>query len=280
MDELIAPESKTIPVAGVSVENGMLKFADEAAAESTLSMLLKMDETQLAAWYDSIGFVLQETVYNKALDEMENMVSDVAYPALKAKYQDILLFNDVDVKDKTPYLPTQQVGYSLILNTSGFVLIGNEIKNYNYGSFRETKYYRSTLPQTKDYDKDENVNYLYVHEGDRKFWAEAGRANDVVFIEFTARKTTIVGWNTYKTKYCTRLTSANDDAYAWKSLNPEEISTVVGQDVWLREIKSHSRMRVGIMNKLLPNPGATTAYWPRINRQYYVCSRGSRMEGY
>lgn len=122
MDELIAPESKTIPVAGVSVENGMLKFADEAAAESTLSMLLKMDETQLAAWYDLIGFVSQETVYNKALDEMENMVSDVAYPALKAKYQDILLFNDVDVKDKTPYMPTQQVGYSLILNTSGSVL--------------------------------------------------------------------------------------------------------------------------------------------------------------
>ena len=50
-----AAAETTSGTAAVEVENGMLKFADEAAIEQTLSMLLKMDEATLSAWYDSIG---------------------------------------------------------------------------------------------------------------------------------------------------------------------------------------------------------------------------------
>ncbi len=269
-----AAAETTSGTAAVEVENGMLKFADEAAIEQTLSMLLKMDEATLSAWYDSIGFVSQESVYEQALNELDGLESETAYLSYREKYQNVFLFNSFDEEDTMPYLPNKQVGYSLILNPNGNVLVDNQVMNCNYTSFAETKYYQSTLPQSKSYDKTENINYLYVHDGKRKFWAEAGRANDVVFIEFTAHKTTIVGWNKYKTKYGTRLNSANDDEYAWKSLNSDKISATVGQELWTGEIKSHTRVQIGVQNKLLFSVGATTAYWPRINRQYYVASRG------
>lgn len=46
-----AAAETTSGTAAVEVENGMLKFADEAAIEQTLSMLLKMDEATLSASY-------------------------------------------------------------------------------------------------------------------------------------------------------------------------------------------------------------------------------------
>lgn len=103
----------TQPLTDVAVENGMLKFADEAAMERTLSMLLKMNDNELLAWYDSMAFVSQSMAREAALEEFQQLASLSEYPAFKAKYQGQFLFNDnLDEEDYQPYLAPDVLGMS------------------------------------------------------------------------------------------------------------------------------------------------------------------------
>lgn len=192
----------------VTVENGMLKFADEAAVESTLSMLLQKDEAGLAAWYDSIGFVSQEMAREAALEEFRAMTSLDEYPAFKAKYQDRFLFNDnLAEEDYQPYVAASRFAYEMILNADGNAIVGGKVVNYNYDSFEQTMYYRVTHeaaaqdgPQTR-ISAETKTNQVYVQAGKKKFWAWAVRNGSEVYIQVTAQKKNMFGWNDYKADY-------------------------------------------------------------------------------
>lgn len=190
----------------VEVENGMLKFADEAAIERTLSVLLQLDETSLAAWYDSVGFVSQEMAREAALEEFQAMESLDEYPAFKAKYAGQFLFNDnLDEEDYQPYVAASRFAYEMILNADGNAIVGGQVVNYNYERFEETMYYRVShaseglqpriSPETK-------TNQVYGIVGKKKFWAWAVRMGTDVYMQVTAQKKNLFGWNDYKANYC------------------------------------------------------------------------------
>lgn len=193
----------------VTVENGMLKFTDEAAIESTLSMLLQKDEAGLAAWYDSVGFVSQEMAREAALEEFRTMTSLDKYPAFKAKYQGRFLFNEnLDEEDYQPYVAANRFAYEMILNADGNVMVGGKTVNYNYDSFEQTMYYRvaheATGPQTR-ISAETKTNQVYVKTKKKKFWAWAWLTGNEVYIQVTAQKKNIFGWNDYKADYSFKM---------------------------------------------------------------------------
>lgn len=48
--------------AAVSVVDGKLKFTDSRQADSVINVLLTKDDISRRAWYDSIGFLSQESL--------------------------------------------------------------------------------------------------------------------------------------------------------------------------------------------------------------------------
>lgn len=206
LTEPTTPQTKTAEA--VTVENGMLKFTDEAAVESTLSMLLQKDEAGLAAWYDSVGFVSQEMAREAALEEFRAMTSLDEYPAFKAKYQDRFLFNEnLEEEDYQPYVAANRFAYEMILNADGNVMVGGKTVNYNYDSFEQTMYYRvaheAAGPQTR-ISAETKTNQVYVQAGKKKFWAWAVRNGAEIYVQVTAQKKNMFGWNDYKADYSFR----------------------------------------------------------------------------
>lgn len=207
LTEPATPQTKTAEA--VTVENGMLKFTDEASIESTLSMLLQKDEAGLAAWYDSDGFVSQEMAREAALEEFRAMTSLDEYPAFKAKYQDRFLFNEnLEEEDYQPYVAANRFAYEMILNADGNVMVGGKTVNYNYDSFEQTMYYRvaheAAGPQTR-ISAETKTNQVYVQAGKKKFWAWAVRNGSEVYVQVTAQKKNMFGWNDYKADYSFKM---------------------------------------------------------------------------
>lgn len=207
LNEPATPQTKTAEA--VTVENGMLNFTDEAAIESTLSILLQKDEAGLAAWYDSVGFVSQEMAREAALEEFRTMTSLDEYPAFKAKYQDRFLFNEnLDEEDYQPYVAANRFAYEMILNADGNVMVDGKTVNYNYDSFEQTMYYRvaheAAGPQTR-ISAETKTNQVYVQAGKKKFWAWAVRNGAEIYVQVTAQKKNMFGWNDYKADYSFKM---------------------------------------------------------------------------
>ncbi|WP_298063018.1 DUF4848 domain-containing protein [uncultured Rikenella sp.] len=251
-EELLTEPAKlqTKTTAAVTVENGMLKFADEAAIESTLSMLLQKDEASLAAWYDSVGFVSQEMAREAALEEFRAMTSLDEYPAFKAKYQDRFLFNDnLAEEDYQPYVAASRFAYEMILNADGNAIVGGKVVNYNYDRFEQTMYYRVAheagatsgevqpriTPETK-------TNQVYVQAGKKKFWAWAVRNGSEVYVQVTAQKKNMFGWNDYKADYSfrCRMRIGYDKPYTDLSSNPDASQSFF--TIGLGQVKSTGRI--------------------------------------
>lgn len=200
-------------MATVEVENGMLKFTDEAAIEYTLSILLKMDKTELSSWYSSIGFVSQEMAREAALQEFLSMTSMDEYPAFKAKYTGQFLFNNnLEEEDFQPYIAANRFAYEMILNADGNVIVGGKVVNYNYDSFEQTMYYRVAHNSETVSDgvqplisEETKTNQVYGKVGKKKFWAWTVRMGTDLYMQVTAQKKNVFGWNDYKAEYCITL---------------------------------------------------------------------------
>lgn len=250
LNEPATPQTKTAEA--VTVENGMLKFTDEAAIESTLSMLLQKDEAGLAAWYDSVGFVSQEMAREAALEEFRTMTSLDEYPAFKAKYQDRFLFNEnLEEEDYQPYVAANRFAYEMILNADGNVMVGGKTVNYNYDSFEQTMYYRvaheAAGPQTR-ISAETKTNQVYVKTKKKKCWAWAYLADNMVYIQVTAQKKNIFGWNDYKTEYCFSLAVRNLEATRqlnWSYLDSGLAGTEIGEERWTPKTSCNTRTHWG-----------------------------------
>lgn len=229
----------------------MLKFANEAAIDSTLSMLLQKNEQELAAWYDSTGFVLQELAREAALQEFRAMESLEEYPAFKAKYQGQFLFNDnLEEEDFQPYVAASRFAYEMILDAEGNAIVDGQVKNYNFDRFEQTMYYRvahagvSEAGSMTKISPETKTNQVYVLTKKKKCWAWAWITGADVYIQVTAQKKNIFGWNDYKTSYY--FTFANRDyketrTLNWSYLNSTLAGGVIGDRRWTGEISCNSR---------------------------------------
>lgn len=253
-------ESPTVPTKAateattVTVRDGKLCFANEAAIEKTLSMLLGKDEQALAAWYDSLGFVSQEMAREAALEEFRSMSSLDEYPAFKAKYQGRFLFNDnLEEEDYQPYVAANRFAYEMILNADGDVIVGGQTVNYNYDSFEQTMYYRVAQAAgngdvTTRITQETKTNQVFIKTKKKKCWAWAYLVNDIVYIQVTAQKKNLFGWNDYKADYY--FTFANRDyretlAQNWKYINSALAGEMIGQGNWTGRVSCNWKTEWG-----------------------------------
>lgn len=250
----VPTKAATETAATVTVRDGKLCFADEAAIEKTLSMLLGKDEQALAAWYDSLGFVSQEMAREAALEEFRSMSSLDEYPAFKAKYQGRFLFNDnLEEEDYQPYVAANRFAYEMILNADGDVIVGGQTVNYNYDSFEQTMYYRVAHAAANEdvmtrITQETKTNQVFVKTSKKKCWAWAYLVNDIVYIQVTAQKKNLFGWNDYKAEYY--FTFANRDynetlTQNWKYISSTVAGETIGQGIWTDRISCNSKFEFG-----------------------------------
>lgn len=260
----------------VTAVDGMLKFADYRQLDSTLNLLLMKDETQLNAWYDSVGFVSQEALWNEALAEFDQLTSADQLPGYKAKYSSVFLFDDEADDDWQPYLPANKPAYSFILNRSGDVIVGDMVLNFNYTDFKQTVYYRSreAYYASKMGTKATTTvpNMLYVELQDRKFWAESFRSWYCVWIRFTAQKRGFMSWNHYRESYNTQLIEViQDTPEGWTHINTEEVSSINNRGpVWVGPLNAGHEVSIGTVCKVPNYQGSGIDFYPDVDRKYYI----------
>lgn len=218
--EKTVPEIPT-PIAPISKMSSMLRFKDLNELEETVIRLVKSDEEQQKNWAYSLNFTSQKMVYNQALDELEKLqkLTDYAtfskeYKKFRSKYSPYFLFNEnKEDEDLSPYIPSDRVGFWMVCDVKGNVMVGDSVWNFNeLKSLEETSYYKSIhSPQT--HGVEEKENYLYIKEGKRKMWAGAVRDLRMVCIRYSAHKKSMFGWNKYRTKYFTAYISHDPNTW-------------------------------------------------------------------
>lgn len=254
-ESTVVPTKVAAETIAVTVRDGKLCFADEAAIEKTLSMLLGKDEQALIAWYDSIGFVSQEMAREAALEEFRSMNSLDEYPAFKAKYQGRFLFNDnLEEEDYQPYVAASRFAYEMILNADGDVIVGGQTVNYNYDSFEQTMYYRVAHAAANEnvmtrITQETKTNQVFVKTSKKKCWAWAVRNGADIYVQVTAQKKNIFGWNDYKAEYSFRCRQriGYDKPYT-ELANPDISQTFftigLGQVITTGRISCNSKLKL------------------------------------
>lgn len=264
----------------MTVSDGKLQFSDFRQLDSTVNELLSLDQTGRQAWYDSIGFVSQESLWNQALEELDQIQDVESLAAFRQKHKSTFLFNDYTEDDLMPYLPCNKPAYSLVLNVNGQVIVADTLRNCNFDDFSQTTYYASQQAfyaaesgMTKG--KTEVANSLYVESGKRKFWAESFRSAGAIWIKFTAQKKNMFGWNHYRESYCSRLDGYTDDVSTWVRENTQELSNRYNRNpVWVGDLKAGHDVQVGVQQVLnvIVSPGSYRQYYSAVSRDYYIYS--------
>lgn len=196
----------------LKVEAPMAEFASVTEFEATVLRLMKSSLEEQIAWCQENNIVSQCMLYDQAIDELEKIQElrdTTEYYHFKEKYSPYFLFNENDVYDLNPYIPSNDLGNNLVCNINGDVKIDGEVVNFNdLTSFEETTYgkYLEEVVHGRSKPGDlveEKTNYLQIVEGgDRKMWAEAQRKYGEVYIKLSAhKKGWLGGWNNYKTTY-------------------------------------------------------------------------------
>lgn len=259
----------------MTVSDGKLQFSDFRQLDSTVNELLSLDQTGRQAWYDSIGFVSQESLWNQALEELDQIQDVESLAAFRQKHKSTFLFNDYTEDDLMPYLPCNKPAYSLVLNANGQVIVADTLRNCNFDDFSQTTYYASQQAfyaaesgMTKG--KTEVANSLYCENGKRKFWAESFRSGAGVWIRFTAQKKNVFGWNHYKENYCTLLKYAELDT--WLRKNVTELSISTSKSVWVGPLKAGHEVWVGDKEKNTNIVPVGRPIYPAVKRHYYIYS--------
>lgn len=206
LTETSIPTKDTYEVKSLTANDETLSFNSKEEMEIVIDELLQMDKETLKTWYSSKNdeFTSQNSIFEEAMNEFQQATDFDTANKIKDKYKKHLLFNEnpMDQELYNPYLPSENMlGYALICNKNGDVLINGKIENFNtLKSVRETNFYKHTHTLTKTIN--ESLNYLYILDGKRKMWAETAIAHGgQCFIKVTAHKKTILGWNKYPTRY-------------------------------------------------------------------------------
>lgn len=258
----------------VTVSDGKLQFSDFRQLDSTVNELLSLDQTGRQAWYDSIGFVSQESLWDQALEELDQIQDVESLAAFRQKHKSTFLFNDYTEDDLMPYLPCNKPAYSLVLNANGQVIVADTLRNCNFEDFSQTTYYASQqafYAAESDMTKGrvtEVANSLYCENGKRKFWAESFRSGANVWIRFTAQKKNVFGWNHYKENYCSKLTYIQSES--WKRQNVTELPTIINRSVWVGLLKAGHEVWVGEQPENMSI--GERAKYGFVKRNYYIYS--------
>ncbi len=92
-------ESEVLPTndgASYWVENGILNVKNQAVLDSLIAVNSEKSEEEMVAWSDSVGFKSLAAVYKDAEKEKDVL----SFDELKAKYEDKLVFNSAEPKEK------------------------------------------------------------------------------------------------------------------------------------------------------------------------------------
>jgi hypothetical protein len=195
----------------IEVFNGALKFENIAVRDSIVVLLASFSSDERKAFYDELGFVPISQVLDEADRELESLMTLQSpedfmdqYEAYKSKYNDILMFEDIDIDDLSPYTGIIDLGEEFIVNPEGYYFVGNsKITAKKFNSCSEMK--QTTIPVTTRSVEKSNylspANHAYSHTNDRKVGLYLSISGSAVFGRFTSQKKGLFGWVRYETVY-------------------------------------------------------------------------------
>lgn len=114
----------------------ILKFKDYASYERVVAQLQEMDENQRMDYFEQLGFEGAYLILKKADAELDEIFDDDTIDStefsskleeIKAKYSEVLSFENEMEGDVTPHLKFNDPEKELVGSAEGFVVIGEEI---------------------------------------------------------------------------------------------------------------------------------------------------------
>lgn len=226
-----------------SIGNSILSFDNEIEYNALVDSLSMLSDEELLKWESrQSGFNSMYRVHSQVVEQVLEVQSKEEYNAIKSKYKDSFVFNDVDASDLSIYMPVLNSAKAITLNTEGHVYIAGQKRDMR--DFTTFDGYYSKLAQ--EYPVvlntiENGVNKVYVKTKKRKFSARIGRQGAQQAIRVNASKKILFGWVEYTT------------AYYWRY-------TPNGPIEFGKEVKSGTNIR--IMGYPLPN-GAKLYMWSR-----------------
>src|SRR3989339_505097 len=180
--------NKEFLLGNVKIENGVLRFISKEHLESVTSLLIKMTTEERNHWYDSIGFISQNTEYINVIAESNLIYNEESFLVFKNKYIDKYLFNNYTEGDVNPYLKNKNFMYSFVCTPKGNVMIGSKLVNYNtLNSFEETNEY-ALMRNIWVKSEGPILGGTYLETSNRKLWVEVYRFDRQIWFKFVSHK--------------------------------------------------------------------------------------------
>lgn len=193
----------------IEIINGnTLKFKNEKVYAATLNRLINSSQNQKEKFLDSLSFQSQFTSLNLADLELNNICETdnkeafkKNYLAFKQKYENVFMFNNLDIYDLSPYSKLINSENELFANEQGIFFIGDSLVKCNeFTSFEN--YYNSQVSFTKGASTAFDQNHAWSEQGKRKVGLYISLASDrSIYVQFTAQKKNMFGWVRYSTEY-------------------------------------------------------------------------------
>ncbi|OFY38606.1 MAG: hypothetical protein A2X18_00205 [Bacteroidetes bacterium GWF2_40_14] len=240
--------NKEFLLGNVKIENGVLRFISKEHLESVTSLLIKMTTEERNHWYDSIGFISQNTEYINVIAESNLIYNEESFLVFKNKYIDKYLFNNYTEGDVNPYLKNKNFMYSFVCTPKGNVMIGSKLVNYNtLNSFEETNEY-ALMRNIWVKSEGPILGGTYLETSNRKLWVEVYRFDRQIWFKFVSHKKILWSWHSYTTSYGLKMIEACP-IENWLTTSSLYNSLIANQNesgmVWTGNISSSTFISLG-----------------------------------
>lgn len=194
------------------LDNNIVRFKNSETYHSIVDRLMLLNEADRLNYMDSLGFNSQYVLLRKSDKELEDICEVVdpnlfseKYGDFRKKYNDIFMFNDIDLEDLSAYSKIIDPAHELFSNNKGEFLIGDSlIKSKLFESFSD--FSKDQLVITKTDASDYNPNHAGGKKDKRKVGLHMSLGSDgSVYSNFTAQKKNVFGWVRYSTVYLAKF---------------------------------------------------------------------------
>lgn len=126
--------SQTRGECGLDSNMPVLQFKDESSYKTTVANLKKLTPEERESYMNELGFTSAEQILKAADCEIDSILDIenersliTAIDEYQNKYKDVLLFNEIDRYDVTPYLRFTDADRKIVGNEIGYVVIGDQL---------------------------------------------------------------------------------------------------------------------------------------------------------
>lgn len=159
----------------ISFSTKTLEFKDYEDFSKTFMDLISMNEDDREQWFaDKTDFVSQAQAANTVSLQLIKCKTIEEIINLRDQYTDLFVFNnDIASDDYTPHPKADELGYSMIVNAYGNVIIGGKVVNFNSITSYDQSWIGKIEKQAATKGQEKRTNYVHIWTDSRKMWVEA-----------------------------------------------------------------------------------------------------------